>query len=113
MEDAIEIKSQELEFGRKRLISALFDVPMMANIMQTELIEEIVKQMAARYVAEHYVEIVKCLSPEAVANMAIAQTGAQLNKTLQEKIPDKILEVISKETEVYQRGLFGNMKRIR
>jgi hypothetical protein len=32
---------------------------------------------------------------------------------LHKKLPDKILEVVRTEREVYQRGVFGGMTRIR
>lgn len=48
-------------------------------------------------------------------NMAIAEAGAAINETLHKKMPDKILEIEKRttETQVYQRGLLGGMRRIR
>ena len=78
-----------------------------------EVVREVGKRIADEVMSKKGKEIMKSISPEAIANMAIAEAGAAVNETLKKKLPDKILEVVRKETEVWQRGFFGGMKRIK
>lgn len=57
-------------------------------------------------------DVLKALNPEAIANLAIAESAAGIREALYKKLPDKIVEVVRRETAVYQKGLFGGMKRI-
>jgi hypothetical protein len=76
-----------------------------------EMVREMAKQMATEYVKDHFKEIMERISPEAIANVAIAEAGAEIHTTLQKKLPDRIDRIV--ETEVYQKGVFGGIKRIR
>ena len=72
----------------------------------------IAKGIAEQYLHEHAQEILAALDPVAVANLAIADSGAGIREALHKKLPDKIVTVVKRDTEVYQRGIFGGMKRI-
>jgi hypothetical protein len=85
---------------------------MMAHAMGEGILRFIAEEIAKRYVAEHYSEIVAGIDQQAIAALAIANAGVAINKTLQEKIPDKVLEVHRHSTEVWQRGIFGGLKRL-
>lgn len=77
------------------------------------IMREVAKQIANKIVEESFGDIVAYIDPKAIANMAIASAGAKINETLNKKMPDKILEIKTKgDTEVWQRGIFGGMKRI-
>lgn len=76
-------------------------------------IEIIAESIAGQYLDAYGSEVLKVMSPEAIAQMAIAEAGAAVNDTLKKKLPDKIVEVTRTEKEVYQRGIFGNLRRIR
>ena len=82
------------------------------EVLSVALLHEAIKQIAARYVEEHYQEIAALLDPQALANLTVAEAAAQVNKTLREKLPDKILEVERTTREVYQRGLLGGLKKL-
>lgn len=75
-------------------------------------IELVAQQLAKDILANNYNEIMSKISPEAIANMAIAEAGAAVNETLKKKLPDKILEIHKTDTQVYQRGLFGGLHRV-
>lgn len=81
---------------------------------QRAVISQIILNVADRYVQENYSDIVGKMDMSAVANMAVAAAGAAVNKTLMEKIPEKILRVenVRVDKQVFQRGIFGGMKRI-
>lgn len=82
---------------------------------QKAVMEQIILNVADRYVQENYAEIVSLLDQKAIANMAVATAAAAVNKTLGEKIPNKILRVeeVRVDKQVFQRGIFGGMTRIR
>lgn len=109
----IEVQSVDVDFGRAREFRAVIDHSSFFRDYAIKILERIGEAIAQKYVAENYQKIVKKLSPDAIATLALAQAGAEVNKTLKEKIPDKVLEVVTRDTEVWQRGLLGGMKRIR
>jgi len=104
-------------------LDAVLDVFLYRNdfreLCQEKIINLTIEKVADRisnYIYQNYLpDILEKISPEALANMTIAEAGAKINETLQKKLPDKILEIekINTKTEVYQKGLFGGLKRIR
>lgn len=77
------------------------------------IIREAGSKVADHIIAHHLPEILEKISPDAIANMAIAEAGAAVNRTIKEKLPDKIVEVVRREKpHVYQNGLLGGLKRI-
>lgn len=84
----------------------------MAQAMPELILREAARLIAERLVSEKYQEIVAMIDPQAIANLTTAETAAAINKTLKEKIPDKIVEVERVRREVYQRGVFGGVRRI-
>jgi len=84
----------------------------LGNMVKLRVVEKLADAIADDYIEKHFAEIMGKISPEAIANMAIAEAGAKINETLNKKMPDKIIEIEKRTTEVYQRGLFGGLKRI-
>lgn len=78
-----------------------------------EVVRQVASVVAEKVIQEKLTEILEKVTPEAVANMAIAEAGAAINETLHKKMPDKILEIEKRNTEIYQRGIFGGFKRIK
>lgn len=67
--------------------------------MATAVLASIAEKIATKWVEENYSSIASKLDPQAIANLAIANSAAEVNKTLKEKIPDKVIEVVrSSET---------------
>jgi hypothetical protein len=81
--------------------------------IEAEIIHRVGEQIAAEFLDKHGSEVMGRISADAVAQMAIAEAGAAVNHTLKQKLPDKILETVRTEKEVYQRGIFGGLSRIR
>jgi Mg/Co/Ni transporter MgtE len=80
--------------------------------IKSRTIELVAQQLANDILANNYNEILSKISPEAIANMAIAEAGAAVNETLKKKLPDKILEIEKHDTRVYRRGILGGVTRI-
>lgn len=75
----------------------------------TAILEEIVRLCAQKYVESNYKEIVEKLSPEAVANLAIAHAG----KDIADAVLAKPTVIENTKTEIYQKHLFGGISRVR
>jgi len=76
------------------------------------ILSEIARLVAERFVADHYQEIIAEMDMKAIATLSVAEAAAKIRETLEKKLPDKILEVQTKKTEVYQRGIFGGLRRV-
>ncbi len=75
-------------------------------------IEKVAQAVADKFLADHQQEILKFLDPQAIANLAVADGAAGIREAIHKKFPDKIVEIIRRDTEVYQKGLFGGLTRI-
>ncbi len=85
----------------------------MTEFVVDEMVREMAKQLAAVYIKDHFKEIMERVSPEAIANIAIAEAGAKINETLSKKLPDRVDTIRETDVEVYERGFFGGVKRVR
>jgi hypothetical protein len=93
------IDDAEIEFANKQIMTRVF--------------EKVSDAIAERFLADHLQDVLAMLNPEAVANLAVADAAGAIREALHEKLPDKIVEIVKTEREVYQRGVFGGMKRLR
>lgn len=84
-----------------------------AREILSRAIDAAASAIAERFLADHLQDVLAMLNPEAIANLAVADAAGAIRETLHKKLPDKILEVVRTEREVYQRGVFGGMRRIR
>jgi hypothetical protein len=89
------------------------DVAVHGDMILKLAVEKVADAIAERYLADHMQEIVSLIDQQAVANLAVADAAGAIREQLAKKLPDKIVEVVRTEREVYQRGVFGGMKRIR
>lgn len=89
-------------------------VHLMKHEIVNRIIEKVAEQLAKDILENNYAEIMEKVSPVAIANIAIAEAGAAVNETLHKKLPDKILEIEKRTTEIqmYQKGLLGGTKRV-
>lgn len=69
------------------------EIPDYGYFIDGQLISEIAKIFAKRYVEENYQRLAAEMNPVAIANMSIAQAAAAVRTTLEKKLPDKIMEV--------------------
>jgi hypothetical protein len=81
------------------------------NLTACALVNAIVEEVAKRYVEEHYAEIAAKLNQEAIANLAVAESGRKIAEELRAK--PTILHEKETRTEVYERGIFGSTRRVR
>lgn len=99
-----------------RSTSFLVDVPdeVMADKMALAIYEEVIRKVsdkiAQKFIAKDGQKVYKALDPQAIANLTVAEAGRSIKEMLDKKLPDKIVEVVKKE--VYQRGIFGGIRRI-
>src|SRR5262245_39879229 len=105
----IEYKLSRDAMSDRTFIQVALENGMMMNAMQQEILARIAQIVAEAYVKEHYAEIVARLDPQAIANLVIAEGASQINETLHKKMPDKVMEVVKREVEVYQRGTLGGL----
>jgi hypothetical protein len=70
----------------------------------------IAAQIAERYVTEHYAEIVSKFDQNAIANLAVADAGKKIAEEI--RTQPMVLHDTEHHTEVYQRGIFGGLRRL-
>ena len=90
------------------IIMAQFETPFLCEFPEA-IFREVVNQIATRYVEEHYGEIAAKLDQNAIASLAIADAG----KKIAEEIERKPTVLREEHTQIFQRGIFGAMRRIR
>lgn len=85
-----------------------------SRVVLERALDKVADAIAERFLADHLQEVLAMLNPEAVANLAVADAAGSIREALHKKLPDKIVEVERRGPgEVWQRGIFGGMKRIR
>lgn len=95
----------------KAMISAEISLNSMIERQSSQYImREICSAIAERFVAEHYEEIAAKIDPQAIANISVAEAGVKIREALEKDIPGRIAEKVTRE--VYQRGIFGGLKRV-
>lgn len=82
----------------------------LCSAMPAAIMAKIAQSVADKYVEEHYAEIAARLDQNAIANSAIAEAGKKIAEEIQRK--PNIVHEVENHTEVYQRGVFGGLKRI-
>jgi hypothetical protein len=90
----------------------LTEIEATRGAIMREAIEKVAAIVAERFLADHLQDVLACLNPQAVANLAVADAAGAIREALHQKLPDKIVEVVRTERDVYQRGVFGGMSRI-
>ena len=75
----------------------------------TAMYRLICEKVAERYVAENFPQIAAKLDQNAIANLAIAEASKKIAEEIQRK-PNIVHEV---EKQIFQRGIFGGVRRVR
>jgi uncharacterized membrane-anchored protein YjiN (DUF445 family) len=73
------------------------------------IVTEIVQRTAERYVAENYPQLVAKIDQQAIANLVIAESGKKIAEEIRLTPPVPRIET---KREVYQRGIFGGVRRV-
>ena len=109
----MDIEVSKSDHDSSQLIALRVRPEDIAHYSANLFLERIAEKIAERFVAEFYQDIVKLIDQQALANMTVAEAGAKIHELLQKKLPDKILEIERCTEKVYQRGIFGGLRRIR
>jgi len=106
----VEVTQHQSPADDSTYIAAKFsNVTLMLERMAGAIYKIICERIAERYVQENYPAIAAKLDQEAIANLAIAESA----KKIAEEIKLRPVIVKEVEREVYQRGIFGGMRRVR
>ena len=70
-------------------------------------------QLAEQFVAVHGIDVLAKMDATAVANLAVAQSGAAIRESLEKQIPKEVQHHHHYDREVYQAGIFGGLRRVR
>ena len=81
---------------------------MFVSCLENQLICEITRAIAEKFVEENYAEIVSKLDQTAIANLSIAEAS----KKIAEEIHTRPVVIHDTKKEVYQRGILGGITRI-
>lgn len=97
-------------------VASKFSRNLIVDVFPAAVFQEVVHQVAEvvanKVIEEKLPDILAKITPEAIANMAIAEAGAAINETLHKKMPDKIIEIEKRSTQIYKQGIFGGLKKI-
>lgn len=104
--------SSDPRTGRFSVMMAFENRAFSSELLQ-QAFRQAVELIAARWAAEHYADVAAHLDPRAVANLAVASAGAAINQTLQKKLPDKVVEILRTEREVWERQPDGSSIRVK
>lgn len=108
----IELSTQRLIEEDKVAIIAKCDISSICNDqMARAVLTEVARLIAERYVEENYQKIVEKISQDAIATLSVAEAASKIREALEKQIPG--LVVHTKDTEVYQRGILGGLRRVR
>lgn len=60
---------------------------MLTDYMPNQILLEVSRLVAERYVKENYQEIIKHIDQNAIATLSVAESAAKIRETLEKKIP--------------------------
>ena len=105
----IEVSHMKSAIDDKEMVCAKFKVLVLEQFPEA-IFQEVVRQIAARYVEEHYAEIAARLDQNAIATLAVADASKKIAEEIQRR-PTIIHE--KGDTQVFQFGILGGMRRVR
>lgn len=96
----------------QRIVMRLSDIELahFGPDLLARALDKAAEHIAAVFLETHQNEILAKLDPQAVANLAIAASGAAVRDVLAKKLPDT--ERVIERAVVYQRGVFGGLRRL-
>src|ERR1051326_2959010 len=78
-----------------------FQLASLSKMMFESALREAARELGKRIADEMFQEIVANIDPKALANMSIAEAGAEIHALLQKKLPDRVDRIVERQTEVY------------
>jgi hypothetical protein len=103
MSEEIEVKLHRDSFDTKLHLVATFE-QVFCRSMAHEVIRQVAEKIAERYVQEHYAEIVAKLDQQAIANLAVADSGKKIAEEIRTR--PVVLREPGKKTVVNHWSLF-------
>ena len=81
-------------------------------LQKTEMmvLEKAAQSIADEFVKQNMPSILARIDQQAIANLAIADGANAIKDMLDKKLPDRVDTIVKKE--VYQRGIFGGVRRV-
>jgi len=108
-----QIRLEQHPHSSQFSLIATFD---QSSFLERAFIEKVIceaaRLMAEQIVADKFQEVMAAIDVQAIANLAVAEAAAEISKTLKADIPRRVVEIERTKREVYQRGVFGGVKRI-
>lgn len=103
----IEVSTEDTSFGRITKLTVEINAYELLKQNTILFAEEIVRIIAERYVTENFNEIVKHISPEAIANLSIARSAENIAAAINRNA-DQIRDSSRRknDTTVIDRGFF-------
>lgn len=108
MSDELEVRMYRSPVDMKTTLAVSFHDRLTESLAET-VFQRVVGLVAQRYVDENFATIAAKLDQNAIANLAIAEASKKIAEEIQ-RSPNIIHE---KDTQIYQRGVFGGMRRVR
>lgn len=111
------MKTETMRDTRHDGLSLLTQVSAAESAMLSkEIISEVIRQVAAaiaeQFLADHANDILAKLDPQAIANLAIADSGRAVREALEKQIPREVQHHHHTHREFFKVGLFGSVKRV-
>lgn len=82
---------------RVNVTGSIHQAEMMREVMSGAIFAKVCELIAERYVVENYAEIAKHIDPQAVANLSVAEAGAEISKTLKKEFAKEYVHIHHKE----------------
>lgn len=93
-------------------ITATFGNSFFLRSLIMKTLELAATKIAEKFVAERGQEIIAAMDPQAIANLAVANSGAAIAAELKKEGATKTRVVEHVKHEIYQRGVFGGLKKL-
>jgi hypothetical protein len=109
----VRLAADRLNTGYR--LSAYMSGPEVADtqgMIVRRAIEIVADRLAEQFLNDHGADILAALDPQAIANLAIADSGRAVREALEKSIPREVQHHHHTNREVYKVGLFGGMKRL-
>jgi hypothetical protein len=103
MSEELEVKVHRTSYDSKIHLVATFE-QIFCRSMTHEIIRQVAEKVAERYVEEHYAEIVAKLDQQAIANLAVADSGKKIAEEIRTR--PVVLREPGKKTVVNHWSLF-------
>jgi hypothetical protein len=84
-----------------------------SRFIAEEFVAIAARMIAEKYVEEHYQEIAALIDQNALATLSVAEAASAVKKSLEVGVKQIVSAIPQKhDKEVWQRGVFGGMRKI-